>query len=360
MTYLIKHALRASAGAFDSYSPEGWSPRLKVVVMGPVGADQELVWTVQKPSGKPWFEQRASVNELADEETQSFELSYWESEGDIKAAGNCAFTLPSDLSGGHTFTNSKGEPVGAEIIAAIEGKLEGMYRHWKGRAATAGRDDEKGPEMDDETTEALQAYFDRAERLLSTWAEDMDGGVEKFSGSAFDYQLQCEAVLREMDAYKELRVAAMAVPDDHEIEMLGESTTVGAIDARVLRMGELAQQHIGGAAQEADDALAPYRALLKGDKLAVFEDHPAPDFLYYTTNKKVIETPEELAAAKFWYFEGTANIKGTAEADGKKVKVSVDGWRVLGWKFDAKGKTLDEFEEQGNGASAPKTAFKHK
>ena len=185
----------------------------------------------------------------------------------------------------------------------------------------------------------------------------MAGGTPPFESQ---YLLQCEVVRDELGRYAGMREAVAAVPDETPIELFEQSTTVGEIHARVLRMGEFAEQHLAGATQAGEDALAPYRAVLAHDKLAVFEDHPAPDFRYYTTNKKVIESPDELAAAaEYWYFEGTLDMPGTVEVDGRTAQVSVQGWRVLGWKFDAEGRTVAEFEEQGQGMSAPKSAFQH-
>ncbi|QXC59896.1 hypothetical protein KSP35_16145 [Aquihabitans sp. G128] len=225
------------------------------------------------------------------------------------------------------------------------------------RTATTGGGEDAGAaggQLDDEATEALQRFFDRAERLVNTWAADLEGGSPPWE---LGDVLQAEALERELPDYQVLRDAVRSVPDDHPLELNGEATTIGALDARVVRMGELAIARIGGSAQEAEDALAPYRELLANDKLAVFEDHPAPDFLYYTTDRRVIESPEELYEADEWYFEGTTETRGTGTVDGTSVDVVVEGWRVLGWVFDADGNTVDEFETQGQGTSAPKSAF---
>jgi hypothetical protein len=56
--------------------------------------------------------------------------------------------------------------------------------------------------------------------------------------------------------------------------------------------------------------------------------------------------------------KGTGEVDGL-KVDGLKVDVTIEGWRVLGWKFDDDGNTLEEFEKQGHGSNAPKSAFQH-
>ncbi len=202
---------------------------------------------------------------------------------------------------------------------------------------------------------ALRAYFDRAERLLLTWEADM---IETRPPFEFAQVLTAEAVLAERPGYETLCDAASVIPDDHPVELAGEATTIGGLRVRVDAMFAAAEARISGAQQETSDALAPYRALLSGDKLAVFEEHPADAFLYTTTDRRVIETPEEIAAAEYWYFEGPADLPSTATVDGVQIKVTVQGWRVLGWRFAADHSIVEEFETQGHGSSAPKSAFR--
>jgi len=93
MTSVIKHALRASAGMFGSYRPEGWNPRLRVQLHGPVPAGAELVWAVARPDGSPWFEHRARVPELDPAQTTIVDLQRWADDGDLAEPGTVAFTL---------------------------------------------------------------------------------------------------------------------------------------------------------------------------------------------------------------------------------------------------------------------------
>lgn len=533
MAAVIKHSLRASAGTFASFRPEGWHPRLQVTLVGPSPGAAELVWTTVKPDGSAWFERRVDAPELAEGQWATVDLQRWEDGGDLDEAGTVAFTLrvvseldgidellhvgaltavaldgehryaldhdwllpvglvaldavdeldaprlkvtaffkgevdasqveahcfhdgtrfapASDVEGRYAFTANDGAPVGAELVAtfdAVRGWNNLAHQGWgddgwhlldahdgayevkfvrdrkvarvvafevaDGRLVAAGAvepdrwvgptlitgatvqgdldgpwDEASSPFYGDPTTaarwvgidevyalrtptgaggagggaaaldaaaqEAVQRFFDRAERLVDTWAAELEGGSPPWELADV---LQAEALARELPAYDELRDAVRPVPDDHPLELHGEATTVADLDARVQRLGELARARIGGAEQEAEDELAPYRELLAGDKLAVFEDHPAPDFRYFTTDKRLIETPEELYEADEWYFEGTTETRGTGTVDGTSVDVVVEGWRVLGWAFDAEGATIDRFEAQGSGSSAPLSAF---
>ena len=133
--------------------------------------------------------------------------------------------------------------------------------------------------------------------------------------------------------------------------------TLGEAAPRVLALREMAKAHMGEASGAHEAELAPYRALLANDKLAIFEDHPANSFRYYTVDKHVIETPEELAAASLWFFEGSADIESKGTVDGMQVSATTSGWRVLGYAFDDDGVLVDEFETQGVGTSAPKSEF---
>jgi hypothetical protein len=202
----------------------------------------------------------------------------------------------------------------------------------------------------------LQAFVDRAERLLVTWEADLRaalpaGAVE--SGAV----LAAEAVLRERAGYEQLRAAVQAA-DGHPVTVDGRPSSLGDVHRRVLALFTGAEDRLTAAAGADADALEPFRRVLRGDKLAVFEEHPADRFGYTTTDRRVIETPDELAEATDWYFEGPLDLPATATAGGVEVSVSVQGWRVLGWHFDAEGNTVARSETQGQGPSAPLTAFR--
>ncbi|MDO9397812.1 MAG: hypothetical protein Q7T71_14795 [Herbiconiux sp.] len=207
-----------------------------------------------------------------------------------------------------------------------------------------------------------RAYVDRAERLLLTWEAEILGA---FPPIGADQVLNAEALGREEVDYERLRDAVAAVPDDHQAQVGGEPSTYGAIRARVDRLLAAARALIVSASAAQEDELAPYRALLAGDKLAVFEEHPANAFVYTTTDRRVIETPEELAAADCWFFEGPLDLASTVSVTGAPsspgtadLRVTTQGWRVLGWRFAPDGSIVDRFESQGPGPAAPLSSFR--
>ncbi|MDF2444297.1 MAG: hypothetical protein JWR01_2500, partial [Subtercola sp.] len=93
MTSVIEHSLRASAGAFGSYHPAGWHPKLRLTLVGPSAPGAELVWTVARPDGSPWFEHHVPAPVLDDRQHSSVDLERWQEGGDIDEAGTVAFTL---------------------------------------------------------------------------------------------------------------------------------------------------------------------------------------------------------------------------------------------------------------------------
>ncbi|SDZ35249.1 hypothetical protein SAMN05216554_3465 [Herbiconiux ginsengi] len=514
---------------FGSFRPEGWNPRLRVHLRGPAPAGGELVWSVARPDGSPWFEHRVAVPELDAQQTTVLDLQRWVDGGDLGEPGTVAFALRivSALDGvdlplhtgsltavaldgeqryaidndwmlglgllclnavdeydaprltatiflkgqvdtsrleahcfhegrriaratfvdnRHAFTANDGTVVGQEITvsfddvrgwnnlrdsgwgsdwhlldqhdgayqvtlsrdstvarvirfevsdgrittegaveddpgsgavilvdAAVEGSLDGAWRtdgapafygdavtaaSWVGVDAVYARRIDRpvapDPVFDDQTTAALQAFVDRAERLLTTWEAGLLDSTPPFDTGQM---LAADAVLREQAEYSEMRDKVVSVPGEHPVTIASGPASVGDLRERMEAVFAAARSRLSGAAQAEEDELAPYRALLAGDKLAVFEEHPANAFVYTTTDRRVIETPEELAAAEYWYFEGPLDVPSTASVDGVTVKVSVQGWRVLGWQFDETGAIVDEFETQGPGSSAPKSAF---
>lgn len=231
------------------------------------------------------------------------------------------------------------------------GGIDDVYALRAERADVADR----ASALDGDAEEAVQAFVDRAERLLLTWEADVVGVAPPFD---LGQVLAAEAVEREAPGYGELCGAVASVPDDYEVRMAGEPSTLGALRGRVAALLGAARHRIGSAGQAEDDALAPFRAVLGGDKWEVFEEHPAGSFQYATTDRRLIESPEELASVEYWYFEGPLDQPGTATVDGLAVKVSVQGWRVVGYRFDGAGMLVDQFERQGQGSSAPLSAYR--
>ncbi|UFS58427.1 hypothetical protein [Subtercola endophyticus] len=228
--------------------------------------------------------------------------------------------------------------------------------------------------LDDETARALQAYLDRVERLLATWEADLIGADLIGAEGPFDYSqvLAAEAVLRERPGYDELAAAVHHVPDAHEVDRAfalspsagepvdasSQPCTLGALRDRMLALFAAAETRVSAAAGAEDDELAPYRSLLSGDKLSLFEDHPANSFVYTTIGGRIMRTPEEVAEAEYWFFEGPTDVPSTATVEGVDVRVTVRGWRVRGWRFADDGIIVGAVEFSGVGQTAPSSAFR--
>jgi hypothetical protein len=234
--------------------------------------------------------------------------------------------------------------------ALIDYSSDGMY--WFRNDAVEA--EEESP-YDEETAERVESVAGKAFNLLSLWEEDMASGGDP--GYRSNFLLQCEVVISDVERFEVAFAALDGVADAHPIEVLGETTTLAEAAQRVTRLAERARQHLGADSAETESVLQPYREILRNDKLAIFEDHPAPDFLYYTAKKHVIETPDELAEASLWCFEGSSDTSVKGTVDGVEVSGSVSGWRVLGYQFDDDHVLVEEWEVQGSGSSAPKSAF---
>ncbi|RFA18275.1 hypothetical protein [Subtercola boreus] len=532
MASIVHHTLRARAGAFSGFRPEGWNPLLRFVLLGPVPAGAELVWVMNRPGGALWFEHRQPLDELAADSFASVDLQHWVDGVDSPDAGATRFTVrvvseldgvdellhdgvlsivsldddqrfavdnewmhgvallaldtidepdapalvttiftltdaeahqyeahlfregarlarASGIESRYAFTANDGSVLGYELAISFDGVrgwnnlsgsgwggdwhlLDANDGHYEvkvlcasrvilvvpfevaaGRLVATGRveldpavgavlvadafgstagqtgslpgtrtfsagdppaahgatvDDvyrlraagaaadarAAGDVPGDETAASFRALLDRAERLIATWEHDLVGTLGPFDNAQV---LGAEAVLAERAGYRALADAAAAVPDDHPVDVNTVPTTIGELRSRVEAIFAAAAVRISCAGQNESDERAPYRALLTGDRLAVFDDHPAPDFLYTTVGRRLIETPEELAAAEYWFFEGPLDLPGSATVDGEKIAVSVQGWRVLGWRFAPDGSTVDMTESQGQGPSAPLSAF---
>ncbi len=235
--------------------------------------------------------------------------------------------------------------------SSVDYSSDGMY--WFRNADVV----EEQPEFDEETTAAVESVCGQATNLLYTWEETMLGGRDRNDSMYSNFVLQCEVVAMNVGTFETSYSALDGVADEHLVDFRGETTNLAEIVQRVLALRATANSHIGAADDAVVAELAPYRAVLANDKLTIFEDHPANAFRYYTENKHVIQTPEELASASLWFFEGSSDTEAAGSVDGHSVKATMTGWRVLGYVFDDNGVMIDEFETRGGGSSAPRSAF---
>lgn len=212
-----------------------------------------------------------------------------------------------------------------------------MYEAFPGLASG----EPEGDGLSEEVTELRDKLSSKASNIVSWYADDMEKG-----GSDSGFLTNCDMVVMYVDEAVKLLDELASKAGDVMVEVGGEASSIDDVRARLLDLAEKAKGWKETAENAANDELAPYRALLANDKLRIFEEHPANGYRYYTSRKKVIETPEELAEAKSWYFEGTDNQGYLNER-----------WTVKGWTFDDDGVIVNEHDESGFGTNAPGSAF---
>lgn len=180
-----------------------------------------------------------------------------------------------------------------------------------------------------------EAAIESVKTHVGTYRDDLAAGGGSLDHDQVDYALSDFLPLRE-------RMAALraAEPDDGDL-----ADAAAQLDELIA----LAERFLRGEADEAEALLAPYRAVLRVDKLAVCLDRPPHEYRYLTSGKREITTPDELAAAPVWYFEGGGTEGGTL--------LEVSSWSVVGFHFTPDHTLADRTETSGLGASAPSSAF---
>jgi|GEM_PF-3461692 len=208
-----------------------------------------------------------------------------------------------------------------------------------------GTEETPSDNLSEETRATLESATGKSENVYRWYYDEMING-RTASGDVPDSS-QCDlAKMYVSEVLPMLERLESELGSDYEVDFNGEKQRLSAIKSYMQEINDGADKILQGEQQAQEDALAPYRALLRNDKLRIFEDHPATEYRYYTNNKQIIESPEELAEAVAWYFEGTENQGYVNER-----------WTVRGWKFDEEQNIIGTKEESGIGANAPSTAF---
>lgn len=188
-----------------------------------------------------------------------------------------------------------------------------------------------------------KGYLDRLAQdgaRADTWAEEVTHQTAH-AGLGKDFGERC---LRSTEAALKAGVSTSV-----EIELAGsgkrfllgemkEKVCLRAISAGTTQM---AKNQAAAAAR-----IEPYVKVITGDKLRIFKDSPIPGYQYYTSGKRVIETPQDLASSRVWCFEGVENQGYLHEK-----------WTVHCWKFDSSGQQVKEYRKSGYGVKAPASAF---
>ncbi|WP_378144075.1 hypothetical protein ACFJGV_11505 [Cnuibacter sp. UC19_7] len=155
------------------------------------------------------------------------------------------------------------------------------------------------PDDGDATTEDAEPPSAEAEAAIAsvqthvgTYRDDLVSGGGSLDHDQVDYALSDFLPLRE-------RMAGLRASDPDDRALADAAAQLDELIA-------LAERFLRGEADEAEALLAPYRAVLRADKLSICLDRPPHEYRYLTTGKREITTPEALAAAPVWYFEGAA------------------------------------------------------
>lgn len=199
--------------------------------------------------------------------------------------------------------------------------------------------------LGEETRELLERAIGKATNVFNWYYEEMTKGV---TSSGYEVATdQCDLAKMYVDEVSPmLERLEEELGEDYGVEFQGEEQTIASIRGYMQEIRDGANRVLNKNRQSLDDALAPYRELLRNDKLRIFEEHPANEYRYYTSKKQVIETAYELANASVWYFEGVENQGYLNER-----------WTVRGWKFDNEHNIVDTLEDNGFGVNAPSSAF---
>lgn len=180
-----------------------------------------------------------------------------------------------------------------------------------------------------------EAAIESVQTHVGTYRDDLVSGGGSLDHDQVDYALSDFLPLRE-------RMAGLRASDPDDRALADAAAQLDELIA-------LAERFLRGEADEAEALLAPYRAVLRADKLSICLDRPPHEYRYLTTGKREITTPEELAAAPVWYFEGGGTEGGTL--------LEVSAWSVVGFHFAPDHTLVDRTETSGLGASAPSSTF---
>lgn len=220
--------------------------------------------------------------------------------------------------------------------------INNVYEFFPGLTSEEG-DDDSSVKLDEDTEITLNKLVENSRNNYRWYYNDLKAGGKNLESAQIEYMMYTLQGM--LPSFTELLTK---VPEDYMIEFADEHISLNKIHEYVKEMIEIASGIVNQQQSAANEKMAPYESVLKNDKLRICLDRPPHDYLYYTSKKKVIETPEQLASAKAWYFEG-----GYQEGDLLKVTM----WSVKGFKFDDEGNLLEEYENSGVGKNAPSSAF---
>lgn len=217
------------------------------------------------------------------------------------------------------------------------------------RAYSAQLSDEDGV-VSGSAVELTVDQQEKLDSLVAGIARSYRWYADRVEDDESSYVDQIPYGLIELDGFlAELAACADFVPADFPVVIAEESITFGDLTPLVQALKANGEQIVARQSVVDMAPLEPYLAVLDNDKARICADRPPREYVYYTSHKKLIETPEELRDASVWYFEGGSNEGGAL--------LEFRTWSVRGFIFDEHGTLVDEYRNSGVGADAPSSAF---
>ena len=128
------------------------------------------------------------------------------------------------------------------------------------------------------------------------------------------------------------------------VETNKESMSVTAARAMCLSVRDKGKKFFGELTAEEEAQYEPFRKVLTGDKLALYNDR-LKSYKLYGIGGKVLKTPADYAASTLWCDSGV-------DRNG-----IVPMWEVACWHFKGMAKAGDVVTRSGSGESAPSSAY---
>ncbi|HMS44324.1 MAG TPA: hypothetical protein PKC68_00765 [Alphaproteobacteria bacterium] len=136
------------------------------------------------------------------------------------------------------------------------------------------------------------------------------------------------------------------VKSDYVFKFFGiDAMNITQVKAWAENFQKLAKNELASR-QSGNDPHKDFLALLKGDKLKIYQTEVIEDsVVFYDGNGKMLETPEDFAKAKYWIFPWTT-YSGA-------IKI----WKLQGYVFNPDMTLKQEFYVDGVGDRVPSTTW---
>ncbi len=189
----------------------------------------------------------------------------------------------------------------------------------------------------------------------SIWAFHMNMEIERMLKQGTPNEGALITIMNEAKNCSEAMAEALAKGAPKEIPLLyTDGVTLGEADAKVCHsvnkaVAEAKAKRAAAEKAAHDAAVAPFKKLMKGDKLALIEQYDLyeDDTEIYGRGGYVIHTPEELKKAKVWFMQ----FGNDTDSHGRP------RWHLRRWQFRG-DKLVKQKELHGRGEEAPDRSYR--